>query len=131
MSTKRRCELAKTAGLISPVRQALDDLALGQLSPEQVVAWSIFTELGRLVARARRDVASQEAATRMADTMQAVLSERGIDEDKLVMLNQDFVRLATRIRVTPSAEIDRHIATLSIMARLKSPLLSWGQDNEK
>jgi len=126
MSTKRRCELAKTAGLINPVRQALDGLALGKLSPEQIVAWSIFAELGRLIARARRDVVSQEAATRMADTMQAVLSERGIDEDRLVMLNRDFVRLATRIRVTSSAEIDRHIATLSIMARLKSPLLPWG-----
>lgn len=131
MSTKRRCELAKTAGLINPVRQALDDLALGQLSPEQIVAWSIFTELGRLIARARRDAVSQEAATRMADMMQTVLSERSIDEDRLVLLNQDFVRLATRIRVTPAVEVDRHIATLSIMARLKSPLLSWGQGSEK
>ena len=131
MSTKRRRDPNKTAGLINPARQALDALALGQLSPEQIVAWSVFTELGRLVARTRRDVASQEAAMRMADTMQAVLSERGIDEDRLVMLNQDFVRLAARIRVTPSTELDRHIATWSIMARLKSPLLSWGQGSEK
>lgn len=131
MSNKGWRDPAKTAGLINPARQALDALALGQLSPEQIVAWSVFAELGRLIARAKKDVTSQEAATRMSGTMQCVLTERGIDEDRLAMLNRDFLRLATRIRMTPSAELDRHIATLSIMARLKSPLLSWGQGNEK
>jgi hypothetical protein len=131
MSNKLRRDPAKTAGFIHPVRQALDALALGKVSPEHVVAWSIFAELGRLIARARKDVVSQEAAARMAGMMQDVLAECGIDEDSLVILNRDFVRLAARIRMTPAAEIDRHIITLSIMARLKSPLLSWERSSEK
>jgi hypothetical protein len=131
MSNKLRRDPAKTAGLIHPVRQALDALALGRVSPEHIVAWSIFAELGRLISRARKDAAGQEAAARIVHTMQGVLAECGIDEDRLVMLKQDFVRLATRIRMTPAAEIDRHIITLSIMARLKSPLLSWERSSEK
>lgn len=121
----------KIARLIGPARAALDALAGGQITPEQVVDWLVFAELGRLIAGSRKSIADQEAARRMSIMLRSVLAEREIDEDKLLLLNRDYLRIAARVSRTPAAKLDGHIETLSIMARLKSPLLSWEQSREE